>query len=143
MSANILLRQSAKRNLTTRCLATHAPLAEKDCSSITPPYSALQNKLSHVRKLLDNRPLTLAEKILYSHLSNPERTVSSGGLKRGETYLLLNPQVSIYLVAAPEQLIQNRPSSASQCRMPVHSTSRSFTHNCSSINVKTLCRMAL
>lgn len=123
MSANVLLRQSARRNLGTRCLVTHAPLAEKDCSSITPPYPALQSKLSHVRKLLDNRPLTLAEKILYSHLSDPERTVSSGGLKRGETYLLLNPQVRVAF-SIFRQLELEPLYSASQCKMQVPSTFR-------------------
>lgn len=85
--------QAGKVLVTRRYLATHAPLKEKDCTSITPPYHALQEKLALVRKLLDNRPLTLAEKILYSHLADPEKTISGKGLKRGETYLLLHPQV--------------------------------------------------
>ena len=91
---SVLLRSRVgKVSVVRRYLATHAPLKEKDCTSITPPYGALQDKLALVRKLLDNRPLTLAEKILYSHLADPERTISGGGLKRGETYLLLHPQV--------------------------------------------------
>lgn len=85
--------RAGKALVARRHLATHAPLKEKDCTSITPPYHALQDKLALVRTLLDNRPLTLAEKILYSHLADPEKTISSGGLKRGETYLLLHPQV--------------------------------------------------
>ena len=75
-----------------RCLATHAPLNSKDCSSITPPYVKLLKKLERVRKLLDHRPLTLAEKILYSHLVDPEKSLSAGGKIRGEAYLQLNPQ---------------------------------------------------
>lgn len=91
---SVLLRGRAGKVLVTRrYLATHAPLKEKDCTSITPPYHALQEKLTQVRKLLGNRPLTLAEKILYSHLADPKKTISGGGLKRGETYLLLHPQV--------------------------------------------------
>jgi homoaconitase len=89
----LLRRRVGKVLVARRYLATHAPLKEKDCTSITPPYGALQDKLALVRKLLDNRPLTLAEKILYSHLADPEKTISGGGLKRGETYLLLHPQV--------------------------------------------------
>lgn len=89
----LLHRRVSKALVARRYLATHAPLQEKDCTSITPPYHALEEKLALVRKLLGNRPLTLAEKILYSHLANPEKTISSGGLKRGETYLLLHPQV--------------------------------------------------
>ena len=94
---SVLLRGRAGKVLAMRrCLATHAQLKEKDCASITPPYHALQDKLALVRKLLDNRPLTLAEKILYSHLADPQKTISGGGLKRGETYLLLHPQVRGY-----------------------------------------------
>jgi homoaconitase len=95
MPVQHLIRCYGREGLARRYLATHAPLREKDCSSITPPYVALQDKLTHVRKLLGNPRLTLAEKILYGHLSHPDKTISSGGLKRGETYLLLNPQVCI------------------------------------------------
>ena len=94
---SVLLRGRASKGLVLRkCLATHAPLQEKDCTSITPPYHALQEKLALVRKLLNKRPLTLAEKILYSHLTDPEQTISGGQLKRGETYLLLHPQARCY-----------------------------------------------
>lgn len=75
-----------------RSLATHTPFYEKDCSSITPPYAQLIGKLEHVRELLNNRPLTLAEKILYSHLNDPEKSLSGGGKIRGESYLQLTPQ---------------------------------------------------
>lgn len=75
-----------------RHFATHAPLPEKNCTSITPPYSALIEKLSLVRKLLNGRPLTLAEKILYSHLHDPEKSLAGGGHIRGEAYLQLSPE---------------------------------------------------
>ncbi|KAH9946838.1 aconitase family-domain-containing protein, partial [Amylocystis lapponica] len=75
-----------------RHLATHATLAEKDCSSITPPYAQLLEKLALVRKLLGQRPLTLAEKILYSHIADPETSLADGLLRRGETYLQLKPE---------------------------------------------------
>lgn len=86
-----LSRASATARHFHRRLATHAPLAEKDCTSITPPYSLLQSKLDLVRAVL-KRPLTLAEKILYSHLHNPEKTLANGGITRGESYLLLSPE---------------------------------------------------
>ena len=75
-----------------RYLATHAFRIEKDCSSITPPYSALISNLDRVRKLLGNRPLTLAEKILYSHLVDPEKSLSGAGKIRGESHLQLCPE---------------------------------------------------
>jgi len=86
-----LRRQQLGPSELLRCLATYAPLPEKDCTSITPPYDALINKLERVRKIL-KRPLTLAEKILYSHLYNPEETLAGGGNIRGERYLQLRPQ---------------------------------------------------
>lgn len=103
---SVLLRGRAGKVLVARrYLATHAPLQGKDCTSITPPYNALQEKLALVRKLLNNRSLTLAEKILYSHLANPEETIGGGGLKRGETYLLLHPQVRRYFLPHPRQIL--------------------------------------
>lgn len=93
MAVGTVLRRSiTPRDLFRRCLATHTSLSEKDCSSITPPYSALVENLSYVRKLLNNRPLTLAEKILYSHLHNPEKSLAGGGKIRGEAYLQLRPE---------------------------------------------------
>jgi homoaconitase len=47
----------------------------------------LNKNLELVKRILDQRPLTLAEKIVYSHLTNPEETVPV----RGETYLKLSP----------------------------------------------------
>jgi homoaconitase len=74
-----------------RSLATNASAPEKPCSSLTPPYAVLLNNLARVRQHL-NRPLTLAEKILYSHLYYPENGIGGGGIQRGETYLQLRPE---------------------------------------------------
>merc|ERR1719361_2227248 len=51
------------------------------------PYKKLVDKLQTVRKIL-NKPLTLAEKVVYAHLDDPE-TVST--VKRGDSYLKLRP----------------------------------------------------
>jgi homoaconitase len=77
--------------LLRRTLATYAPLQEKNCSSITPPYHMLLQNLKHVRRIL-NRPLTLAEKILYSHLVNPQKSLTGASKVRGEAYLQLRPE---------------------------------------------------
>jgi len=74
-----------------RCLATAASIPhQKDCSTITPNYDQLLNKLQIARKIL-NKPLTLSEKILYSHLDDPVKSLSGGGRIRGEAYLQLRP----------------------------------------------------
>ncbi|XP_064639746.1 aconitate hydratase, mitochondrial-like isoform X2 [Lineus longissimus] len=49
-------------------------------------YDDLENNLNIVKKRL-NRPLTLSEKILYSHLDEP----NTQDIKRGESYLRLRP----------------------------------------------------
>ncbi len=54
-------------------------------SAAMPPYERLLKNLAIVRKNLQ-RPMTLAEKILYSHLRNPAQ-----GVVRGQTYLKLAP----------------------------------------------------
>uniref|UniRef100_A0A2P2HXE8 Aconitate hydratase, mitochondrial n=2 Tax=Hirondellea gigas TaxID=1518452 RepID=A0A2P2HXE8_9CRUS len=50
------------------------------------PYETLQANLSVVKKRL-GRPMTLSEKVLYSHLDDPR----SAELTRGESYLKLRP----------------------------------------------------
>ncbi|KAI6005191.1 aconitate hydratase [Pisolithus orientalis] len=92
MSFPALRKGVVARRAVQRCLATHAPVVEKDCTSITPPYEKLLGKLERVRELLNHRPLTLAEKILYSHLTDPEKSLAGGGKIRGDAYLQLNPQ---------------------------------------------------
>lgn len=89
----MLRGSSTRRSLVflQRSFATHAPLVEKNCASITPPYPVLVKKLEHVRRIL-NRPLTLAEKILYSHLVDPEKSLAGGGRIRGEADLQLSPE---------------------------------------------------
>ncbi|XP_076033676.1 aconitate hydratase, mitochondrial-like [Oratosquilla oratoria] len=87
------LRGVVQGTLQTRCF--HAsPLAyaaqKVAMSHLDPgsemPYEKLQDRLSVVKKRL-GRPLTLSEKVLYSHLDNP----SGQDIKRGESYLRLRP----------------------------------------------------
>lgn len=101
-----------------RSLATHAPLAEKACSSITPPYALLTQNLEHARKIL-NRPLTLSEKILYSHLVDPEKSLAGGGRIRGEAYLQLRPErVAMQDASAQMALLQFMSAGLAQCAVP-------------------------
>ncbi|KAF5377567.1 hypothetical protein D9615_005222 [Tricholomella constricta] len=113
-------RIQPRRGLATlqRALATHAPLAEKACSSITPPYAHLLQNLEHVRKIL-NRPLTLSEKILYSHLVDPEKSLGGGGRIRGEAYLQLRPErVAMQDASAQMALLQFMSAGLAQCAVP-------------------------
>ncbi|KAF7982015.1 hypothetical protein HWV62_30256 [Athelia sp. TMB] len=114
--ANALRTASRPANSLRRCLATHAPLQEKNCTSITPPYSALIERLSLVRKLLNGRPLTLAEKILYSHLHDPEKSLAGGGRVRGEAYLQLSPE-RVAMQDASAQL-QFMSAGLARCAVP-------------------------
>ncbi|KAF8078407.1 aconitase family-domain-containing protein [Lyophyllum atratum] len=98
-----------------RSLATHAPLAEKACASITPPYARLIENLEQARKIL-NRPLTLSEKILYSHLVDPEKSLAGGGRIRGEAYLQLHPE-RVAMQDASAQL-QFMSAGLAQCAVP-------------------------
>lgn len=74
-----------------RALATAAPPVFHP--SRLPPYPKLLDALSTVRKVLGDRPLTLSEKILYSHLIDPEQTLGGAGRDpsaiRGKRYLPL------------------------------------------------------
>ncbi|PSN63873.1 mitochondrial aconitate hydratase-like protein [Corynespora cassiicola Philippines] len=85
--------------LSRRTLATThdaAPQHHVDISSRTPPYHKLITRLKEVRKVLgSSRHLTLAEKILYSHLESPEESLLSntnnGRDIRGQANLKLKP----------------------------------------------------
>lgn len=79
---------------SSRTLATHAaaaPSASQHASRI-PPYERLLKQLKAVRQAVP-RPLTLAEKILYSHLIDPNATLTGAGKDpsniRGKKYLAL------------------------------------------------------
>ncbi|KAF2737308.1 mitochondrial aconitate hydratase-like protein [Polyplosphaeria fusca] len=68
------------RRALVRGLATtqDAPRPRLDVGSRMPPYRKLVKKLEQVRRVLGGaRPLTLAEKILYSHLDDPEESLLS------------------------------------------------------------------
>ncbi|KAG2023258.1 aconitate hydratase [Coprinopsis cinerea AmutBmut pab1-1] len=102
-----------------RRLATQAQsLLEKDCSTITPPYESLVENLQRVRQYL-NRPLSLAEKVLYSHVIDPEQAFAAGGRIRGETYLQLRPErVAMQDASAQMALLQFMSAGLPQSAVP-------------------------
>ncbi|CAI4215389.1 unnamed protein product [Parascedosporium putredinis] len=77
----------------------------------TPVYERLYNKYTQVRRVLGAQRLTLAEKILYSHLDNPEEnllTDTDNGKKiRGSANLRLKPdRVNMQDASAQMALLQ-------------------------------------
>ncbi|KAL7776585.1 hypothetical protein CFE70_007002 [Pyrenophora teres f. teres 0-1] len=107
------LRQTSLQ--TQRCLATsHNPPTARnvDIASRTPPYAKLLSRLEEVRRVLgSSRQLTLAEKILYSHLDSPEESLLSntnGGRDvRGQANLKLKPdRVAMQDASAQMALLQ-------------------------------------
>lgn len=83
---------------STRTLATSTrdfPPISNDCKSTMPPYAKLLTNLRKIRQLTNNTPLTLAEKILYSHLTDPEESLAPFQTNisdiRAKHYLKLSP----------------------------------------------------
>ena len=121
---------SSFRSTTTKGFATVASEQSEQASSPsatslesrTPPYGKLLRNLHEVRKLLPNQKLTLAEKIVYSHLGeNAEESLLSntnGGRDvRGKASLkLLVDRVAMQDASAQMALLQfmscNLPSTA-------------------------------
>ncbi|KAL9940846.1 hypothetical protein V8E36_000334 [Tilletia maclaganii] len=68
---------ASKRTLATA--AATSDIGPHVHPSRIPPYADLLRQLPKVRALLGDRPLTLSEKILYSHLINPEETLAGVG----------------------------------------------------------------
>ena len=99
-----------QRNLASAALQSATPAAS-DVASRTPPYTRLLKRLHEVRRLLPTRPLTLAEKILFSHLDNAEESLlegtSNGSNIRGNATLKLKPdRVAMQDASAQMALLQ-------------------------------------
>ncbi|KAF4987859.1 hypothetical protein FGRMN_10116 [Fusarium graminum] len=81
-STTVLSNKNSRRNFST-------------ANSLPPTYEKLYTKYTDVRRVLGKQRLTLAEKILYSHLDNPEDSLlnntDNGRNIRGKANLRLNP----------------------------------------------------
>lgn len=80
-------------------------------ASLPPTYERLFNKYTEVRRVLGSQRLTLAEKILYSHLHDVEESLLSntdnGRSVRGKANLRLNPdRVNMQDASAQMALLQ-------------------------------------
>ncbi|EDN94761.1 hypothetical protein SS1G_10635 [Sclerotinia sclerotiorum 1980 UF-70] len=105
-----LLRPISGRTLAT--VNTNNSTYKPNIEARTPPYPKLLKRLREVRRVLgSSRSLTLAEKILYSHLDNPEESLLSNtdnGLNiRGNANLKLKPdRVAMQDASAQMALLQ-------------------------------------
>ncbi|KAF7310693.1 PH domain-containing protein [Mycena chlorophos] len=101
-----------------RHLATHAPLQEKNCASITPPYAQLIQNLKVARQHLGAKKLSLSEKILLSHLYEPSKPFGETKL-RGQAYLQLRPErVAMQDASAQMALLQFMSAGLPQSVVP-------------------------
>merc|ERR1719348_2382104 len=80
------LKWRPRKSLTSISSRTFVPISNLELP-VELPYKKLTSNLQIVRKTL-NKPLTLAEKVVYSHLDDPE---SVGSVVRGDSYLKLRP----------------------------------------------------
>lgn len=95
---------SARRRLATVASPLAAPAGfEKR----TPPFPKLIQNLKHVQANLNQQPLTLAEKILYSHIVSPDEIAGNVHNIRGSKYLKLHPdRVAMQDASAQMALLQ-------------------------------------
>lgn len=110
-----LQRQQLRHPQSTRRLSTGPPLPTT--------YETLYTKYAQVRRVLGPRRLTLAEKILYSHLNNPEEnllTNTNGGRDiRGKANLQLKPdRVNMQDASAQMALLQFMACGLPQTAIP-------------------------
>ncbi|KAM0303130.1 hypothetical protein ACHAPM_003922 [Fusarium culmorum] len=93
-----LLRRSGPNAIRSTAVLSSNKNSRRNFSSVKslpPTYEKLYTKYTDVRRVLGKQRLTLAEKILYSHLDNPEESLLSntenGQNIRGKANLRLNP----------------------------------------------------
>lgn len=83
-----LARATATRTFSSTPVVAKAPLSKYDPNVfVEDVYSRIDANLKIVRDRLNNRPLSLSEKILYGHLSDAKKQ----DIVRGKSFLNLNP----------------------------------------------------
>ncbi|GAA5969399.1 hypothetical protein JCM11641_008104 [Rhodosporidiobolus odoratus] len=115
-----LPRPSASRvSRTLATVSSYPPPPAKHYQSITPPYAHLLEQLKKVRSVL-NRPLSLAEKIVYAHLVNVEEGLAGGDPIRGEKHLKLRPdRVALQDASAQMAILQFSTCGRESTAVPV------------------------
>ncbi|KAK6363178.1 Aconitate hydratase mitochondrial [Orbilia blumenaviensis] len=78
-------------------------------------YKKMSENLAIVRRRLNNKPLTLAEKVIYSHLDEPE----TQEIERGKSYLKLRPdRVACQDATAQMAILQFMSAGMDQVQTP-------------------------
>lgn len=81
-----------------------------------PFYAQMRERLERVRSACDGRPLTLSEKILSLHLSDPTESLPR---RRGESYALFHPdRVAMQDATAQMAMLQLMSAPASEVAVP-------------------------
>ncbi|ABN67560.2 aconitate hydratase [Scheffersomyces stipitis CBS 6054] len=115
LRARTAVNSGAARAVRTLATSASSPVfnfpVPEEYVSRTPPYSKLVSNLNKVNQIFNHQPLTLAEKILYSHLVDPEESLAAANGStaniRGEQYLKLNPdRVAMQDASAQMALLQ-------------------------------------
>ncbi|XP_055858989.1 probable aconitate hydratase, mitochondrial [Episyrphus balteatus] len=102
------------RNFHASCAVASKVAMSKFDTDVYLPYEKLAKNLEIVRSRL-NRPLTLSEKILYSHLDNPKEQ----DIVRGNSYLRLRPdRVAMQDATAQMALLQFISSGLKRVAVP-------------------------
>lgn len=99
-----------------RTFATKVPISKFDSAAfVDDVYNKTEKNLKIVRKKLNNRPLSLAEKILYGHLVSAEEQQ----LERGKSFLQLHPdRVAMQDASAPLAVLQFISSGMKKVAVP-------------------------
>jgi hypothetical protein len=84
-SSHLCKTQRRRQYATAGTIPKQTPISNLETNRFL-PYPKLQDALRILRRRL-NRPLTLSEKLLYTHLRNPLEQE----LERGKSFLLLDP----------------------------------------------------
>ncbi|KAL2196170.1 aconitase family-domain-containing protein [Corynascus similis CBS 632.67] len=106
-----------------RRVASTRPYSNSTGALLPPTYERLYNKYAEVRRVLGTQRLTLAEKILYSHLDNVEESLLSntnnGRDIRGSANLKLRPdRVNMQDASAQMALLQFMSCNLPQTAIP-------------------------
>ncbi|KAJ2451991.1 aconitate hydratase [Coemansia sp. RSA 2336] len=110
----MLRQQQALRNIARRYATVSGPQAR----ATVPNYELFSQRLAKARTtILENKPLTLAQKILYAHLHDVDSMTSAP--VPGETYLKLSPdRVAMQDASAQMAILQFMLSGMKQTAVP-------------------------